>query len=110
MFWLHELAWFFGGGFLANAVPHLVNGMSGRSFQTPFAHPRGPGRSSPVINVLWGAANLVAADLLLIQVGDFDPHAASNIGICGLGALLVSLGGAHWFGRFNDGTSDKGPL
>jgi hypothetical protein len=108
MVWLHQVAWFFGGAFLANAVPHLVNGVSGHSFQTPFARPRGPGRSSPVINVVWGAANLLAAYLLLVDVGDFDPRAGSHIGVSALGALLLSLGGAHWFGRFNDDARHKG--
>jgi hypothetical protein len=29
--WLHDLAYFFGGAFLANAVPHYVSGVMGRS-------------------------------------------------------------------------------
>ena len=29
MMWLHDLAYFFGGVFLANAVPHYVSGMMG---------------------------------------------------------------------------------
>ncbi len=39
MRWQHYLAYFFGGAFLANAVPHLGNGISGRAFQSPFASP-----------------------------------------------------------------------
>ena len=35
--WYHLLAYFFGGAFLANTVPHLVNGISGSPFQSPFA-------------------------------------------------------------------------
>ena len=30
---VHILEWFFGGAFLANAVPHIGNGVSGRPFQ-----------------------------------------------------------------------------
>ena len=37
--WLHFVSWFFGGMFAANAVPHFVNGISGRPFQSPFASP-----------------------------------------------------------------------
>ena len=37
--WYHLLAYFFGGAFLANTVPHLVNGISGSPFQSPFAAP-----------------------------------------------------------------------
>jgi len=43
MHWLHYLSWFFGGAFLANALPHYVSGLMGRPFQSPFAHPARPG-------------------------------------------------------------------
>ena len=33
---LHLVAWFLGGAFLANAVPHFVMGTIGRPFPTPF--------------------------------------------------------------------------
>ena len=33
------IAYFFGGVFLANAIPHIVSGMMGRPFQSPFAKP-----------------------------------------------------------------------
>ena len=39
MHWYYFLSYFFGGAFLANALPHLLNGISGRSFQSPFAKP-----------------------------------------------------------------------
>ena len=35
MNWLHSLAWFFGGAFLLNAMPHIVAGAMGRPFQSP---------------------------------------------------------------------------
>ncbi len=44
MQWPHEISYFFGGVFLANAVPHFVSGIMGRPFQSPFAKP--PGRRS----------------------------------------------------------------
>ena len=56
MRWYFYVAYFFGGAFLVNAVPHFVNGVSGRSFPTPFASPPGKGLSSPMVNVLWGTA------------------------------------------------------
>ena len=40
--WYHFVAYFFGGVFLANALPHLINGMSGNPFQSPFASPPVP--------------------------------------------------------------------
>jgi len=34
--WYHYVSYFFGGMFLANAIPHFVSGMMGRAFQSPF--------------------------------------------------------------------------
>ena len=59
--WYHDVAYFFGGVFLANTIPHLVNGISGSPFQSPFASPPGVGLSSSTVNVLWGMFNLSVA-------------------------------------------------
>ena len=67
---LSLLSYFFGGLFLANAIPHLVSGMMGRPFQSPFARPRGEGLSSSTVNVLWGFFNIVIGYLLVCRVGD----------------------------------------
>jgi len=64
---LHDLAYFFGGAFAANAVPHYVSGVMGRPFQSPFAKPPGQGLSSSSVNVLWGFLNLVVAYLLILE-------------------------------------------
>ena len=56
--WYIYLLQFLAGMFLANGVPHFVQGISGHWFQTPFASPPGVGESSPVVNVLWGFLNL----------------------------------------------------
>jgi hypothetical protein len=66
MKWYHFIAAFFAGAFLANAVPHFVNGVSGDPFPSPFSDPPGQGLSSPVVNVLWGSLNLLVGYLLLI--------------------------------------------
>ena len=65
MKWYHHLAAFFAGAFLANAVPHFVNGISGNPFPTPFADPPGVGPSTPVLNVLWALVNLLIGYFLL---------------------------------------------
>ncbi len=70
MRWYHYVAYFFGGLFLANALPHLGNGISGRPFQSPFASPLGEGLSSSTVNVLVGFFNLVVGYLLVCRVGD----------------------------------------
>jgi len=66
------LAYFAAGLFLANGVPHFVNGISGRRFQSPFASPPGLGESPPLVNVLRGMANLVVGCMLIYGVGEFD--------------------------------------
>jgi hypothetical protein len=105
MAWLPYLSYFFGGAFLANAVPHLVSGLMGRSFQSPFAKPSGQGHSSSTVNVLWGFLNLAIAYLLFLRVGNFDLRAADQAGIAGLGALVIAVPMARRFGRFNGGNA-----
>lgn len=105
---LHDLAYFFGGAFLSNAVPHFVSGVMGRPFQSPFAKPPGQGLSSSTVNVVWGFANLVFAYLLLVRVGQFDLRAADQIGAAGLGFLLMGLLAARAFGRFHGGNAPRG--
>jgi hypothetical protein len=56
---------FFAGAFLCNCLPHLVCGLQGTPFPSPFSKPRGVGDSSPLVNVLWGAFNLFMGVLLL---------------------------------------------
>ena len=103
MHWYDYLAYFFGGAFLANTLPHLVNGVSGRPFQSPFAKPPGKGLSSSIVNVLWGFFNLVAGYLLIVRVGDFDVHNLAQAGAFGAGILITSLYSAFGFGRFHGG-------
>lgn len=105
MTWLHDLSYFFGGAFLANAVPHFVSGMMGRPFQSPFAKPPGKGLSSSTVNVLWGFANFVAAYFLIARVGQFDLRAGEQIIAAGIGVLLMGVMAARSFGRFHDGNS-----
>jgi len=107
MNWSHEIAYFFGGVLLANALPHFISGLMGRAFQSPFATPRGEGYSTSMTNVLWGFLNLVIAYGLLARVGDFDIHNVADAGATGLGMLLIALFAAHHFGKFNGGNAAK---
>jgi hypothetical protein len=59
------IAVFFAGAFLCNSLPHVTSGVSGAAFPTPFAKPSGIGNSSPLVNVLWGAANFFVGLYLL---------------------------------------------
>jgi hypothetical protein len=62
--WYNYIACFFAGMFLANVVPHFVQGVCGNRFPTPFAKPPGRGLSSPIVNVVWSLFNLVVGYLL----------------------------------------------
>lgn len=101
--WLDLLSYFFGGAFLANAVPHAVSGMTGRAFQSPFAKPPGEGLSSSTVNVLWGFFNLVVGYFLVCRVGDFDLRNTADVVALGLGIALLGLFSARHFGRFHGG-------
>lgn len=101
----HYAAYFFGGAFLANAVPHYVSGAMGRAFQSPFATPPGQGLSSSTVNVLWGFFNLIAAYILICRVGDFDMRSTDHVVAAGLGALSLSIFTARHFGRLHGGRS-----
>ena len=105
MNWLWFVSYFFGGAFVANAIPHFVSGVMGRSFQSPFAKPPGKGLSSSTVNVLWGFFNAVVGYLLIARVGVFHPRAMSHILAFGLGVLLISINLARHFGQFHGGNT-----
>lgn len=89
--WFHFPAYFFGGAFFANFVPHFVSGVLGRMFPTPFGSPPFRGLSSSRVNVLYGLCNLAVAYALLSRVGDFEPRNALHAGAFGLGLAAMSL-------------------
>ena len=101
--WYHYIAYFFGSAFLVNAIPHFVSGVTGHPFQSPFAKPPGKGLSPAWVNVLWGAANLVFAYLLLGRVGIFDLRCWCHILVAGAGSLAMALMLSRAFGRFYGG-------
>jgi hypothetical protein len=105
MNWHHLVSYFFGGVFLANAVPHLVSGIMGRPFQSPFAKPPGEGFSSSTVNLLWGFFNAVVGYLLVVRVGSFDLRSTPDAVALGVGALLISLQLGRHFGKFNGGNA-----
>jgi hypothetical protein len=58
MFVANAIGWFFCGVFLVNVLPHLIHGVSGERFPSPFAKPHGKKLSSPTLNVIWAFINL----------------------------------------------------
>ena len=105
--WLPVLSHLLGGALLANAIPHLVSGIMGRPFQSPFAKPPGQGLSSSTVNVLWGALNLLVSYVLVCHVGDFGLRNAGDAAALGLGGLLTALLLARHFGRFHGGNAPE---
>ncbi|HEY2647501.1 MAG TPA: hypothetical protein VGI34_11030 [Candidatus Acidoferrales bacterium] len=103
MKWYHYIAYFFGGAFLVNSVPHFTNGVSGRSFPSPFASPPGQGLSPAWVNVLWGLFNLLIGYLLVCRVGNFDLRKTRDVTIVGIGALAMGLMLAQAFARASAG-------
>ncbi len=101
-FQVSYIALFFAGAFLCNCLPHLVAGLQGMPFPTPFATPRGVGNSSPLVNFLWGAINFAAgAYLLSLYPVKIGPNIACAI--VAAGALALGLYLSVHFGRVRRG-------
>jgi hypothetical protein len=99
MIWYVYVAWLFAGAFLANAIPHIVQGISGNRFQTPFASPPGVGESSAIVNVIWGFVNVaIGGTLLYIFLPQLPPPWPLCVAAL-IGALLLALWLAHHFGK-----------
>ncbi|CAI8923049.1 hypothetical protein [Kosakonia quasisacchari] len=104
---LHYLSLFGGGICLMNAVPHVISGVLGRAFQTPFATPSGKGLSSSMVNVLWGLTNLILAWVLLIYSGRVDIARGSDAIALFVGMAGIALFSAHHFGQFHGGNNPR---
>jgi hypothetical protein len=92
------VAAFFAGAFLCNCIPHLARGLRGETFPTPFARPRGKRPSSPLVNFLWGACNVLVGLVLLSR----HPGAVDlNPGFVALaaGALAIGVYLSRHFGK-----------
>jgi len=100
----NEMAWycfvleFVSGLFLANGVPHFVQGVCGHRFQSPFASPPGVGESSPLSNALWGFINFVVAFVLLWFFGPQGSAAGIGWILVGLGVLVAAVWLSIYFG------------
>lgn len=96
------IALFFAGAFLCNAVPHVVAGLQGMPFPTPFATPRGIGNSSPLVNFIWGGFNL-GVGLYLLTLRPVTIGANVDCAVLATGAIAIGLYLAVHFGRVRRG-------
>jgi hypothetical protein len=91
------VAHFFAGAFLFNGLPHLVAGLQGARFPTPFGKPPGRGESSAPVNFLWGALNLAAGAALLVRFPLSLGVNSATLAVAA-GALLLGLSLSLHFG------------
>ncbi|WP_042270618.1 hypothetical protein [Paraburkholderia heleia] len=88
---------FFAGAFFCNAIPHLVSGLQGLTFPTPFARPRGRGDSSPIVNVVCGFVNIAVAIALGTDRIQW-PATLEDVAALLAGGLVMGLFLAFHFG------------
>lgn len=95
---MHYVVLIFTGMLLCNCIPHLVSGLLGAPFPTPFAKPRGVGDSSSLVNAVWGFVNFVVALVLLARhplALALDADLVATLA----GALVMAVFLARHFGK-----------
>jgi hypothetical protein len=102
MEWYLYIASFFAGIFLANAIPHFVQGVSGNKFPSPFAKPPGKGLSSPTVNVLWALFNVLLG-YLLFRAGQVNSANLPSLAVFFIGVAAISI-----FSSINFQKKDRG--
>jgi hypothetical protein len=90
MKWYNYVACFFSGVFLVNIAPHLVHGIDGDYFPTPFGNVLGTVPTSPIVNILWAMLNLVIG-FSLLRAGKASMVKNGTLLCIFLGVLLYSL-------------------
>lgn len=95
MIFLDLLGWFFSGALLINTLPHLIHGVSGEKFPSPFDKPHGKKLSEPFLNVVWAFLNLSVALVILFFIG----ASFNSVSVLALmaGAFLMAIFLSHYF-------------
>ena len=104
---MNEIALFFTGALLCNAIPHLAAGLRGETFPTPFAKPHGVGPSSPMVNFLWGSLNL-AIGLTILSLHPVTDPFTLDAGFIAAGFLLLGAAMSYRFGKVREGQATRG--
>lgn len=79
------------GVLLFNAIPHLVQGICGKSHMTPFGR-----SSSPTVNVGWGWVNLLAGGAVVIHSSSVPWTGITYACFCAGGGLTSFLLARFW--------------
>jgi hypothetical protein len=103
------ITYFLAGALLSNGIPHLVNGLSGRSFPKRFPFKKSHTENtpvekllfSPIANVIWGIINFIAGYLLLNEVGNFSVGLTMDMFVVIIGFSVGSIFLAWNFGRIH---------
>jgi len=96
--WYHYVFAFMAGGIFINVLPHLLNGVSGRPFPSPFSDPPGVGLSSPAANVVWAVINFLIAAAFVYFAKLNQRHRSICIAYFA-GAVSMAFYLANYFGR-----------
>ena len=88
--WPHYVASYFAGFWAVNVLPHLLHGIDGRPFPTPFADPPFQGLSSPLVNVLWALSNVVAV-YALVRAGRVSPRRPMTVALLFAGFATLAV-------------------
>lgn len=94
---LHAVGWLFSGVLLVNTIPHLVHGVSGDRFPSPFARPYGKKLTGPVHNVIWAFINL--GIVAVIMYFNYPSFSRGNAAIMIVGGFGMSVFLANYFSR-----------
>lgn len=100
---MNLLLLFLSGALLCNSIPHLASGLRGDPFPSPFASPRGVGNSPPLVNVLWGSANLFAGAALMIAWLPGSDR-VTGLAAAAIGWLALGAYAARHFGKVRAGS------
>ena len=90
---LRYIGYFFAGAFLANGIPHLVQGITGQEFQTPFGAP-----SSALLNVLWGGFNFLIGYIILAVLKGIRLGLKADFWVTAAGFIIMAITLAYAFG------------
>ena len=94
---MDKLLLFFAGSFLANSIPHYVNGISGKDFVKPFLYRFVQWMPNSLFNVIWGMIWMILSIILFKIYFKLNPNIKFSIGlnlhfiIFACGFIIVSI-------------------